>query len=194
MPAGCGVPESPLANFCSVCGGARCGVPRELTAAARPARPIKRICSVRGEGRCEVSRGVSGAGTPASRFWQRARQGGARGCPQCAGCRKRKGYGDARCAPARQGWAGAAGAYKKNPQRYRAGGPGVPRTPGRRPPHRNGGTFGSFSHERTTIIRYVVKKKAAKLSRQLTYKANPARPIKKKSTCAAGRGSGTPAK
>ena len=46
-------------------------------------------------------------------------------------------------------------------QRYRAGGPGVLRTPGRRPPHRNGGTFGSFSHERTTIIRYVGKKMAA---------------------------------
>ena len=62
---------------------------------------------------CEVARGVRGAGKPASRFWQRARQGGARGCPQCAGCRKRKGYGDARCAPARQGWAGAAAANVK---------------------------------------------------------------------------------
>ena len=71
-------------------------------------------------------------------------------------------HGDVRCAPACQGWAGAdatsvkamemhavrrpvyGGAarqerIKKAPQRYRAGGPGVPWTPGRRPPHRNGG-------------------------------------------------------
>ena len=126
-----------------------------------------------------------------------------------------KGYGDALRAPARQGWAGAAtanvkvmemhqgrrpvygGAPRQEPtgmaaQRYRAGGPGVLRTPGRRPPHRNGGTFGSFSHERTTIIRYIVKKMAAKLSRQVSCKATPARPIKKKSTCTAGRGAGVP--
>ena len=111
---------------------------------------------------------------------------------------RRKGHGDARCAPARQGWAGAAatgvkvmemqvgrrpvygGAPRNRPrkdygdppctpaanvktmephlvrrpvyggparqgltgmaaQRNLAGGPGVLRTPGRRPPHRNGG-------------------------------------------------------
>src|SRR5699024_7156655 len=90
--------------------------------------------------------------------------------------------------PARQGLT------KMAAQRYRAGGPGVLRTPGRRPPHRNGGTFGSFSHERTTIIRYVVEKKAAELSRQVSCKNTPARPIKRKSTCAARRGAGFPAK
>ena len=42
MPAGCGVPESPLADFGSVRGRGGCEVARELTAAARPARPIKR--------------------------------------------------------------------------------------------------------------------------------------------------------
>ena len=65
-------------------------------------------------------------------------------------------------------------------QRYRAGGPGVLRTPGRRPPHRNGGTFGSFSHERTTIIREVGKKMIAKPTRQLTNKATPAKANKEK--------------
>ena len=84
--------------------------------------------------------------------------------------------------PARQGLTGMAA------QRYRAGGPGVPRTPGRRPPHRNGGTFGSFSHERTTMQREVEKKKAAKLSRQVSCTATPARPIKRK--CSAGGGAG----
>ena len=54
------------------------------------------------------------------------------------------------------------GLIKMTMKLNRVGGPGVLRTPGRRPPHRNGGTFGSFSHERTTICRYVVKKIAAK--------------------------------
>ena len=101
-------------------------------------------------------------------------------------------HGDPPRAPARQGWAGADTGKKIAPQGNLAGGPGVPRTPGRRPPHRNGGTFGSFGHERTTIIRYVGKKMAAKLSRQVSCKATPARPIKKKSTCAARRGAGVP--
>ena len=80
--------------------------------------------------------------------------------------------------------------WKSAAQRYRAGGPGVQRTPGRRPPHRNGGTFGSFSHERTTIIRYVVQKMAAKLSRQLTYKANSAKANKEKSSVSGTGGCG----
>ena len=62
---------------------------------------------MRGAVGCGVSRGVTAAARPASQFWQRERQGGARGVPQSAGCRKRKGHGDARRAPARQGWAGA---------------------------------------------------------------------------------------
>ena len=167
----------------------------------------------------------------------------------------RKGYGDALRAPARQGWAGAATANVKvmemhqgrrpvyggaprigrkemAAQRYRAGGPGVLRTPDRRPPHRNGGarrlsgyaaksrsdapTGGAqaspfpcfrppyrrpmqkgwglalppYGHERTTIIREVVKKKAAKLSRQVSCKANTARANKEKSNVRGGGGCG----
>ena len=148
-----------------------------------------------------MSRGVSGPGKPASRFWQRpgkAERGFSRGVRGAAGVknvethqgrrpvyggaprnRRRKGYGDARCAPARLRWAGAAPA-ENSKQGNLAGGPGVLRTPGRRPPHRNGGTFGSFGHERTTMIREVVKKMAAIPTRQLTYKANPARANKEK--------------
>ena len=83
------------------------------------------------------------------------------------------------------------GRIKTATQRHRAGGPGVPWTPGRRPPHRNGGTFGSFGHERTTIIRYVVKKdsRRAKPKNQAT-RPRPLKPIKKKATFAAGRGCG----
>ena len=170
---------------------AGCGVPRRATAPGKPASQFwqrSRRGWVRG-----VPRGLGGAGKPASRFWQRVGHGRARGFPQRSQCRKRKGHGDARCAPTRQGWAGAAGAYKKAPQGNLAGGPGVLRTPGRRPPHRNGGTFGSFSHERTTIIRYVDKKKAAKLSRQVSCKATPARPIKKNQRARRGGARGFPA-
>ena len=68
------------------------------------------------------------------------------------------------------------------------------RPPNRRPMQKGWGfALPPYSHERTTIIRYVVKKMAAKLSRQVSCKATPARPIKKKSTCAAGRGAGCPA-
>ena len=175
-----------------------------------------------------------------------------RDCPRSC---KRKGYGDAPCAPARQGWAGAAparvkvmemhqgrrpvygGAPRQEPtgmaaQRNLTGGPGVLRTPGRRPPHRNGGArrlsgyaaksrsdaptggaqaspfpcfwppyrrpmqkgwglaLSPYGHERTTIIRYVVQKMAAKLSRQLTYKANSARANKEKSNVSGTGGCG----
>ena len=65
-----------------------------------------------GAGR-EVARGVRGAGKPASQFWKRGRRGKVRGSPQCVECRKRKGYGDAPCAPARQGWGGADAANVK---------------------------------------------------------------------------------
>ena len=75
--------------------------------------------------------------------------------------RHRKEYGDAPCAPPRLRWGGADEPEKTATQRHRAGGPGVLWTPGRRPPHRNGGTFGSFGHERTTMHREDVKKKAA---------------------------------
>ena len=103
------------------------------------------------------------------------------------GTRRRKGHGDAPCAAPRLRW-GAAAPAENRCQRNDTGGPGVLRTPGRRPPHRNGGTFGSFSHERTTMQREVEKKKAAKLSRQVSCTATPARPIKRK--CSAGGGAG----
>ena len=70
------------------------------------------------------------------------------------------------------GGPGRIGLIGMAPQGNRAGGPGVLWTPGRRPPHRNGGTFGSFGHERTTMQQEIVKYKAAELSRQLTYKTN----------------------
>ena len=89
-------------------GGAGCGVDREVRNAGRPVRANKEKSSVRG------AMGVRGF--LQGKQCRQARQanfgsvrGGARlwGCPHCAGCRKRKGYGDVRCAPARQGWAGA---------------------------------------------------------------------------------------
>ena len=86
-----------------------------------------------------------------------------------------------------KGGPGRIGRIKIATQRNHAGGPGVPWTPGRRPLHRNGGTFGSFGHERTTIIREVAKKKATNPTRQLTYTANPARANKEKiNACGAG--------
>ena len=107
------MPESSLADFGSVGGGAGCEVARSVWGSGRPAGPIKKKSSVCGTVGCEVSRRLGSAGKPASRFWQREQRGRVRGCPQCAGCRKRKGNGDARCAPARQGWAGAAAASVK---------------------------------------------------------------------------------
>ena len=78
--------------------------------------------------------------------------------------RHRKEYGDPPCAPPRLRWGGADEPEKTATQRHRAGGPGVRWTPGRRPPHRNGGTFGSFGHERTTSQRDVVKNKTTTFS------------------------------
>ncbi len=86
--------------------------------------------------------------------------------------------------PARQGLT------KMAAQRKLAGGPGVLRTPGRRPPHRNGGTFGSFSHERTTIIRYVGKKMAAEPTRQVSCTTTPAKANKEKSSVRSAGGCG----
>ena len=77
---------------------------RQVSCTATPARPIKRKCSAGGAGGCGDSRKVTAPGRPASRFWQRRRWGGGRGCPRSC---KRKGYGDAPCAPARLRWAGA---------------------------------------------------------------------------------------
>ena len=215
------MPESPLANFGSAAGMAGHGVARELTAAARPARPIKKKAAWAARAGARFPAGWAVPESPLANFGSVWGMAGVRGSPQRSQCRKRKGHGDAPCAPARQGWAGADAGKKMAPQGNLAGGPGVLRTPGRRPPHRNGGTFGSFSHERTTIIRYVGKKMAAKLSRQVSRKATPAkankeksnvrggagcggsggvrgagkpaRPIKKKTTCVARRGAGLPA-
>ena len=93
-------------------------------------------------------------------------------------------------------YGGAARIRRKEmaPQGNLAGGPGVPWTPGRRPPHRNGGTFGSFGHERTTIIRYVVKKMAAKPTQKLSNTANPARANKEKINARGAAGCGVPRK
>ena len=86
--------------------------------------------------------------------------------------------------PARQEPTGMAA------QRYRAGGPGVLRPPGRRPPHRNGGTFGSFSHERTTMNREVGKKMAAEPTRQVSCTTTPAKANKEKSSVRSAGGCG----
>ena len=59
MPAGCGVPESPLADFGSVRGMARCGVPREPTAAARPPGGSM-ILPYRGKGTFPIKGGPCG--------------------------------------------------------------------------------------------------------------------------------------
>ena len=147
--------------------------------------PIKRT-QRRGAGGCGISRGVSGAGRPDSRFWQREQRGGVRGFPVTSvkvmemQVGRRPVYG----GPVR------IGRIKTATQRNRVGGPGVLWTPGRRPPHRNGGTFGSFSHERTTINQEVVKKMATKPTRQLTNKATPDRPIKRKINILGARGRG----
>ena len=85
-----------------------CGVARKVGGAGRAVGPIKKKATPmagRGAG-CPAGQEVPSG--PLSQFWQRERMGKARGCPQGARCRKRKGNGDARCAPARQGWAGAA--------------------------------------------------------------------------------------
>ena len=107
--------------------------------------------------------------------------------------RPRKGYGDPPRAPARQGWAGAAPA-ENSKQGNLVGGPGVLRTPGRRPPHRNGGTFGSFSHERTTIIREIVKKMTSNPTQKPSNKATPAKANKEKSNVRGAAGCGVPRK
>ena len=109
------------------------------------------------------------------------------------GCRPRKGHGDAPRAAPRLRW-GAAAPAENSKQRNLTGGPGVPRTPGRRPPHRNGGTFGSFSHERTTIIRYVVKRMAAKPTQKPSNKATPAKANKEKTNARGAAGCGVPRK
>ena len=175
VPAGSAVPESPLADFGSVSGGGRCGVARGLTAAAKPARPIKKKAApMAGQG-VRFPAGCAVPESPLADFgsvWGMAgrgvtrRAGGSLNSGLCVpiwrytlcagpsrvgrrGCRQRKGYGDAGRAAPRLRWGAAAPAENRR-QRNDTGGPGVPRTPGRRPPHRNGGTFGSFSHERTT--------------------------------------------
>ena len=42
VPVACGAPESPLADFGSVVGMAKCEVARKVGSAVRPARPIKK--------------------------------------------------------------------------------------------------------------------------------------------------------
>ena len=61
------MPESPLADFGSVGGGAGCEVARSVRGAGRPARPIKRKCSAGGAGGCGDSRGARAARRPAAK-------------------------------------------------------------------------------------------------------------------------------
>ena len=152
--------------------GQGCGDPRRVTAPGRPVRPILAAPTVR--------RGL----------WFPRKAAGVRDTEKSVV--RRPVYG----GPARM-------LVKNAPQGNLAGGPGVLRTPGRRPPHRNGGArrlsgyaaksrsdaptggaqaspflcfrppfrrpmqkgwgfaLSPHSHERTTIIRYVVKKMAA---------------------------------
>ena len=115
----------PASQFGSVSSGARRGVAREVGGAVRPARANKEKSSVCGTVGSEVSRCVRGAANVKvmeTHVVRRPVKGG----------------------PAQ------IGLIKMTMKLNRVGGPGVQRTPGRRPPHRNGGTFGSFSHERTT--------------------------------------------
>ena len=109
------------------------------------------------------------------------------------GSHRRKNHGDAPRAAPRLRWGAAAPAENRR-QRNDTGGPGVLRTPGRRPPHRNGGTFGSFSHERTTIIREVVKKMTSNPTQKPSNKATPAKANKEKSNVRGAAGCGVPRK
>ena len=151
-----------------------------MRGSGRPARPIKRKAT-------PMAR--RDAGTPAKNRPRQARQanfGSVRGGAGCGIDRSVRGAANVKAMEMhlvrRPVKGGPARIRRKEmvAQRYRAGGPGVPWTPGRRPPHRNGGTFGSFSHERTTIIREVGKKMAAELSRQVSCKATPAKANKEK--------------
>ena len=115
-----------------------CGVARGLGGAGRPAGPIKKKATPmagRGEGLpagCGVPVGPLGpikrkaafvarwgAGFPAGRVMPESpladfgRVRGEAGFVVSPRSRRRKGHGDAPCAPARQGWAGAAAASVK---------------------------------------------------------------------------------
>ena len=117
------------ADFGSVRSAAGCEVARKVGSAVRSARPIKKKAAfAAGEG-AGCPAGWAVPESPLGQFWQRWRRGRARGCPQCAGRRKRKGYGDARCAPARQGWAGAAGARRDGRATIPCGGSRGPADP-----------------------------------------------------------------
>ena len=59
MPAGCGVPESPLANFGSAAGRAGCGIARRVTAPARPPGGSM-ILPYRGRGNFHIKGGPCG--------------------------------------------------------------------------------------------------------------------------------------
>ena len=55
---------------------------RQLTYKTNSAKANKEKSSVSGGGGCGDSRKVTAPGRPASRFWQRERRSGVRGCPQ----------------------------------------------------------------------------------------------------------------
>ena len=99
---------------------------RQVSCKTNSARPIKRKCSAGGgAGRGDSCR-VSGAGKPARLILAAWAEGRGSGLP--AG-RQLKGYGDARYAPARQGWAGAAGAQRDSHITQSCGGSRGPADP-----------------------------------------------------------------
>ena len=178
------------ADFGGVGGGAGCGVARGLGGAGRPARPIKRKAAFAARW---GARYPAACGAPESPLANFGSVGGGAGCVVARSVRGAVNVKVMETHVVRwpvKGGPARIGLIKMTMKLNRAGGPGVQRTPGRRPPHRNGGTFGSFSHERTTIIRYVVKKMAAKLSRQVSCKTNFARANKEKDSVSGGAGCG----
>ena len=103
--------------------------PRQVSCKATPAKANKEKSNARSAAECGVPRKVTAPGKPASQFWQRERQGRARGCPQRPRCRKRKSHGDAPRAPARLRWAGADKAQKDDRATLPCGGSRGPADP-----------------------------------------------------------------
>ena len=147
----------------SVRGGGGCGGSRCVRGAGRLARPIKRKATPMAGRGAGCPAGWAAPESPLADFGSvgsGARRGVARSVRGAVNVKVMETHVVRR--PVKGGTA-RIGLIKMTMKLNRVGGPGVQRTPGRRPPHRNGGTFGSFSHERTTIIRYVVKKDGRKV-------------------------------
>ena len=102
---------------------------RQVSNKATPARANKEKINAHDTGGCGDSRKTTAPGRPASQFWQRPGRGRAQDHPRCARCRRRKECGDARCAPARLRWAGAAGAHRDGRATQSCGGSRGPADP-----------------------------------------------------------------